>query len=47
LRLSPSIVLGVKRWISKSYSNSWKGLKYSEKLKTLQKCLFSAEHWAV
>ncbi len=37
--LSPSIVLSVKRWISKSYSYSWKGFKYEKdagRLKNLQ-----------
>ncbi len=28
--MSPSIVLSVKRWISKSYSQCWKGIKYAE-----------------
>ncbi len=30
--LSPSIVLSVKRWISKSYSHCWKGFKYAKML---------------
>ncbi len=28
--MSPSVVLGVKIWISKSYSHFWKGIKYAE-----------------
>ncbi len=28
--ISPSIVLSVKRWISKSYGQCWKGFKYAE-----------------
>jgi len=27
--MSPSVVLSVKRWISKSYSHCWKGFKYT------------------
>ncbi len=27
---SPSVVLSVKRWISKSYSHCWKGFKYTK-----------------
>ncbi len=30
--MSPSVVLGVKRWISKSYSHCWKGFKYTKML---------------
>ncbi|XP_026057171.1 apoptosis regulator Bcl-2-like isoform X1 [Carassius auratus] len=39
LCLSPSTVLSVKRWISKSYSHCWKGFEYAKdagKLKNLQ-----------
>ncbi len=28
--MSPTIVLHVKRWISKSYSHCWKGFKFAE-----------------
>ncbi len=28
--MSPSIVISVKIWISKSYSHFWKGFKYAE-----------------
>ncbi len=31
--MSPSVVLNVKRWISKSYSHCWKGFKYTKMLK--------------
>ncbi len=34
--LSPSIVLSVKRWISKSYSHCWKGFKYAKCWKTAE-----------
>ncbi len=30
--LSPSMVLSVKRWMSKSYSHCWKGFKYANML---------------
>ncbi len=28
--MSPSVVVSVKRWISKSYSHCWKGFKYAK-----------------
>ncbi len=47
----PSIVLSVKRWISKSYSQCWKGFKYAEdggKAKNVQELEdFSEEQQAV
>ncbi len=45
--MSPSIVLHVKRWISKSYSHFWKGLKYAEIWKIKECADFSEEQQAV
>ncbi len=49
--MSPSIVLHVKRWISKSFSHCWKGFKYAEnvgKPKNVQELKdFSEEQQAV
>ena len=49
--MSPSVVLSVKRWISKSYSHFWKGFKYAEdagKPKNVQELEdFSEEQQAV
>ncbi len=51
LCMNPSIVLSVKRWISKSHSQCWKGFKYAEdagKLKNVQELEdFSEEQQAV
>ncbi len=49
--MSPSVVLSVKIWISKSYSHFWKGFKYAEdagKPKNVQELEdFSEEQQAV
>ncbi len=35
---SPSVVLSVKRWISKSYNHCWKGFKYTKMLENQRIC---------
>ncbi len=36
--MSLSVVFGVKRWISKSYSHYWKGFKYTKMLENQRIC---------
>ncbi len=45
--MSLSVVLGVKRWISKSYSHCWKGFKYTKMLENQRICGTAEEQQTV